>query len=449
MPPFWSVISTNKVTNNQNTITGDATAAHIFTAVHRAIIENLILPFTPGSEKNLVLVIDDSIFIAEDEAWVAAYDLRYREVLKRLNLGVQEYDPSLRKSFPPSSEGEVLGYWLSASTRTWMVAQTKIDDFLRQSDKIMDPRDPSANPASTLKTFQKVEGKLADMAKLSPFIRIKMMIISAELHRAVSVFEAENKLHERNQRPRTWLSTRAKQDLQYLRAVVAQLRNFPLPLTDPRPSQTLSAQILVYCDASGTVTETAYCGVLITRGSLHPADIALAYEIPHHFLQAHDTEHKRNCSNSMLLELLSILALVVDLGPELTGRSILFVTDSLSLTTIIHNRRVPDSINVNFALQTLLEATLEAQITLRLKWKPRRSCMWTTAADDLSHAHFYKLPTAVSPDTHCKALRLPRPVLHTLLQAATIPGTGFPTLRNNVIDYWNSLGWCTRFWSKL
>ena len=38
----------------------------------------------PGSARNLVLVIDDSIFISADESWVTAYDTRYREVLARL-----------------------------------------------------------------------------------------------------------------------------------------------------------------------------------------------------------------------------------------------------------------------------------------------------------------------------------------------------------------------------
>ena len=52
--------------------------------MHRALIDNFVLPYVPGSEKNLVLVIDDSIFISSEEEWVEAYDARYREVLGRL-----------------------------------------------------------------------------------------------------------------------------------------------------------------------------------------------------------------------------------------------------------------------------------------------------------------------------------------------------------------------------
>ena len=426
---------------------GDATAAHIFTAVHRAIIENYVLPYVPGSKKNLVLVIDDSIYIAGDGSWVVQYDQRYRHVMQKINLGVQEHDPDLRKTFHLSSKGEVLGYWLCAETRTWTVAQSKIDDFLRQADKLMNPTDLQEPRLATLTTLQRAQGKLADMSKLNPFIAVKLMIVSGELNKAVSEFASENNKHERDQKQRTWLSTRAKQDLQYLRAVVAQLRNYPLPMADPRKYQPISAQIVVFCDASGILGEQAYCGVLVTRGSLHERDIALAYEIPHSFLAALDTERKCNASNSMLLELLCVLATVVDLGPVLTGKTIMFVTDSLALTLIMNNGRVPDSPNVNFALQTLLEAAREIQTTVKVKWKPRRSCTWTSAADDLSHAHFYKLPRNKMPGVLCKKLKLPPPVLRSLLQAAFRPDQGLPTLRDSVKDYWMSFGWCKRFWA--
>ena len=408
-----------------------------------------MLPFVAGSKRNLVLVIDDSIFISGDHSAVEQYDKRYRHVMRTLNLGVQEHDPALRKSFLPSSEGEVLGYWLSALTKTWSIAQTKIDDFLRQADKLMNPLTLQEVRKTTLTTLQKVQGKLADMAKLSPFLATKNMVISAELNQAVSDFNSENYKHEKDQQQRSWLTPRAKQDLQYLRAVVAQLRNFPCPMSDPRRYQPVSAQVLIYCDASGTLSEPAYCGVLITRGSLHAQDIALAYEIPHSFLNTFDTKKKCNAANSMLLELLCLLATVVDLGPELSGRSVMFITDSLTLATIWDNGRVPDSPNVNFVLQTLQEAAMEVQTSLRVKWRPRRSCTWTRAADDLSHAHFHKLPRHMMPGVICSKLTMPQPIRTSLLLAALHPHQGLPTLRDAVIGYWETLGWCQRFWAHL
>ena len=417
----------------------DATACHIFTGTHRSLIENFILPYVPGPAANLVLVIDDSVYVSGQLEWVEAYDRKYREVMQKLGLGVQEPDQDLRKSFLASTKGEILGYWLNSVDKTWMVAQSKVDDILRQCDKMF-------SGPTTLKTFQKIQGKMADLGKLSPVIKTKLMVISHELARAAKYFWKQNSLKESDQLLRHWLSGRALEDLTYLRAVTAQIRHHPLPMVDPRPYKPLSGQVVVYVDASGDLDCKAYCGVLITRGSLHPSDIALSYELPSLFLESLDTRGKYNFHNSMLLELLSLLALVTELGPELSGRSVLFVTDSLSLVTLMHNHRVPDGPNTMYALQTLQEAAREIRTEIRVHWKRRRSCLWTKAADDLSHAHHHKLPWKKMPGASFKELFFPPPIQQALLEAAFDPASGFPSLRDKVKNYWNELGWCTRFW---
>ena len=63
---------------------GDGNAAHIFTATHRAIIENFVFPHITGAENNLVLVVDDSVYISGDPAQVEEYNKRYRYVLNKL-----------------------------------------------------------------------------------------------------------------------------------------------------------------------------------------------------------------------------------------------------------------------------------------------------------------------------------------------------------------------------
>ena len=87
---------------------GDCTAAHIFTGktqpralvdlfantnitpgTHRAIIENFVLPHIRGHRKNLILVVDDSVFVAGNLQWVEEYNARYREVMGKLNLEVR------------------------------------------------------------------------------------------------------------------------------------------------------------------------------------------------------------------------------------------------------------------------------------------------------------------------------------------------------------------------
>ena len=56
---------------------------------HRAIIENFVLPHIRGHRKNLILVVDDSVFVAGNLQWVEEYNARYREVMAKLNLAVR------------------------------------------------------------------------------------------------------------------------------------------------------------------------------------------------------------------------------------------------------------------------------------------------------------------------------------------------------------------------
>ena len=318
--------------------------------------------------------------------------------------------------------------------------------MLRQVDKLIDPTNLQTDIPATLNTLLKVEGKFADFAKLSALIKIKLMSVSHDKNQGVSKHQHDNRLHEDQQPKRLWLTLQAKQDLRFLRALAANIMEHKLPLEDPRKQNSLSAEVVVFCDASGDIRRPAYCGALITRGSLHPHDIALSYALPYIFLTAKDSVNY-NHHNTILLELLSILATVLELGPILSGRSIMFVTDSLSLVAVMRNNRVPDGTNAALALQTLLELTVEAQISLRVKWKRRNSCTWTTAADTLSHAAFTSLPLQRMPNLACRKLPFPEPLQHTLMQAALNPPNGFPALKQRTEDFWRAKNWHQRLWA--
>ena len=425
---------------------GDATAAHIFTGMHRGIIENFVIPFINGSLNNLVLVVDDSAFISGNPLWVQEYNNRYRYVMETLHLGVKQHDAELRKTFLPSQQGEVLGYWLDSQEMTWTVSESKVADILRQTDSVMDATDLTVDRPVTLKQLQRVHGKFADWAKLSPWLKMKNMIIAHELARAEKKFARFNDFPEDKQPRSCFFSSRAKEDLRDLRAVAAQIRTHRLPLVDPRPVEYTSAEILVFCDASGDVDQPAYLGLLIINGVLHDADLALSYLLPKAFLTAKD-EKDKNAANSFLLEMLCILALLLDLGPALTNRSILFTTDSLGLVTTMRNGRNPKGTNACFSLQTLREAASELGIQIRIKWKPRRSCPWTKAADDLSHADPSKISPSLTRDLQFRKLDLPGPLLETLLDAAENPATAFSHLRARTKTDWLAKGWCTHAWA--
>ena len=196
-------------------------------------------------------------------------------------------------------------------------------------------------------------------------------------------------------------------------------------------------------------------------------DLALAYEIPNAFLTAQD-EKNFNCYNTILLELLSVLATVLEFGPLLRHRKVLFITDCLALVAIFHNRRVPNGKNAAYALQALLEAAEEWHITLKvstkplpfpipsnlpsllqLKWKKRRSCTWTTAADILSHAAYLDLPLKMMPNLSFSVLQFPKPLKESISRASTSQPEDFACLRGLIQTHWREQGWTRGPWQFL
>ena len=424
---------------------GDGNAAHIFTATHRSIIENFVLPHIEYSEGNLVLVVDDSIYISGDPAQVEEYNRRYRYALETLGMEGKNHDEELRKTFHPSTKGEVLGYWLDTTQGTWTIAEGKIADILRQTDQTACEGRNHGPSRMKLKQFQRIQGKMADLAKLNPFIKARNMVISRELAAAVKAHNTENDWAETRQTECCRLSARAKTDLLVLRAVVARLRQHPLPLYDPRHWNPITAEVTIFCDASGDTGRKAYLGLLVTEGPLSESDLALAYPIPRCFLEASD-EKGPNKNNTMLLELLAILTVLVEWGPLLRGRTVICVTDSLNLNIIMRNGRSPKGSNTCLALQAFYELAAEVETSISVQWKRRRSCTWTRAADDLSHADFHKLPFDQMSNPVCKTLSLPEPIGATLGRATFSQTEGFPDLRRRIQQDWKRKGWCKGLW---
>ena len=145
------------------------------------------------------------------------------------------------------------------------------------------------------------------------------------------------------------------------------------------------------------------------------------------------------------LELLSVLATIVEFGPLLRDRTVLFVTDSLSLVTIMLNGRVPHGKNAAYALQTLLEAAAEWRITVRLKWKRRNSCPWTKAADTLSHADYHGLPLNLMPGLSFSKLQFPDPISSAISRASSDKPEDFACLRDLVKAHWARQNWNRSF----
>lgn len=427
---------------------GDNNACHLFTFAHRSLIENFIFPFIKGDQRWLSLVVDDSIYIApENKPGLAhEYNTRYKLVMETLHFTAKPHDINLRKSFNPSQQGEVLGVWVNTRLLSWTIHDNKISDILRKIDLAVNPHNIQDKLFFTLKTFQRIHGKIADLAKLCPLMKIKSMIIARELAAYEAKLQDENILPESSQKTICSLTHRAKQDMIFIRAMIAKLGTLNLPLIDPRNHIYFSASISVFTDASGDMENQAYLGSLVIHNSMFPDDIAFAYPLPKPFLRMKD-RRGLNGNNTILLELLAVLVTVLEFGPAFSNKSVLFTTDSLNLVVVMNNHREPHGFYTNLALQALLEAAYEANIEIRMRFKERNSCPLTSAADALTHANFHLLPTDLLHNVRCRTLPLPDSIHLTLHEASLQVGAGFPLLRDRIRKEWSTRNWNKHLWS--
>ena len=102
-----------------------------------------------------------------------------------------------------------------------------------------------------LKTLQEVLGKVNNLAMLCSNLRSVSSIMNIEKARFEKHFHSENKIPMKKQLKATFLSQRARRDMQIIRGVLVCIREHPLPLEDSSSNHCLVADIFFCGDASG------------------------------------------------------------------------------------------------------------------------------------------------------------------------------------------------------
>ena len=180
----------------------------------------------------ITICIDDSTIAVplKSKQWAVEYGKRYRMIMKKIGAGTKDPDPLRLKCFELETSGEVLGTWLDSSNLTWSLSEAKIADILDKIELIVDSRNMTMIKIVKLKTLQRVIGKIGALAGLSTNLKSAMSIKNIEKARFEKALSEENKMPEKFQSNMVFLSPRAREDLIEIRAVLACLREHPIPL---------------------------------------------------------------------------------------------------------------------------------------------------------------------------------------------------------------------------
>ena len=394
---------------------GDATACHYYSFFHK-LIQDAFVFSTIKTPKNLVTIcIDDSTIAvpSKSKQWAVDYGERYKLIMKEIGAGTKEPDPLRLKCFELETSGEVLGAWLDSSNLTWSLSDAKIADILEKIELIVDSWNMTTLKVVKLKTLQRVIGKIGALAGLCTNLKSAMSIINIEKARFEKALSEENKLPEKLQSSMVFLSPRAREDLIKIRAVLACLREHPIPLESHKKQANLTSDLYFCGDASGQtdLLWPAALGVFIPQ-QIHNEAYALSYVLPRKWLIARDWTSK-NYDNTVLLELLSLLSPIVEFPQLFYNRMVHFQTDNLALSQI-YRSMWPQREPTAYFLRALNFVTQALNINLNIIWKKRRTDIVSKVADDLTHANFNMVPGTVR---NRRVSTLPDPILSTLVRS--------------------------------
>ena len=206
----------------------------------------------------------------------------------------------------------------------------------------------------------------------------------------------------RSQRVDFVWSPSSKRDMWIIRGALRVLLNRQFPLLKPRLQ--FRPVLNIFTDASGGLGEGFGA---ITQ---EPSPAAFAMMFPPAFLLAAGG-HAHNVPVMMrtsLLELVAPLAALLTFGHRLRGRTVRFWIDNIASVTAFACQKSRDqSVCMLLRLIRIVAARLDVQVVM--EHVPRRSDIWSVAADDLTHAEIDKI-LAVWPEAKAVVSAVPEPV---------------------------------------
>ena len=415
---------------------GDATACHYYSFFHKLVQDALVFNAITTPKQLVTICIDDSTIAVPEKSilWAANYGEKYKLIMNAIGAGTKEADPLRLKCFELETSGEVLGAWIDTSELTWSLSDTKLADILEKIDLIVNPKDASEVKIIKLKTLQQVIGKISALAQLCSNLKSAMAIINIEKAKFEAALSSENKLPARSQLPTVFLSRKAKEDLLDIRAVLACLKEHPIPLEDCKRTASLTVDIFFCGDASGQIElqNPAALGIFIPR-QRRSEGYALSYILPRKWLLAKEGL-SNNYSNTVLLELLSLITPIVELPHLFRNKVVRFQTDNMALTQI-YRSMWPHKESTAYFTRALNFVTQALSIKLDVTWRKRRTDLFSRIADDLTHTDFKLVPGEIE---NRRVSTLPEPILSTLYSSCKTETQDYHTVVNKIKEFWQN-----------
>ena len=160
---------------------------------------------------------------------------------------------------------------------------------------------------------------------------------------------------------------------------------------------------------------------------------AAAFPLEMNFLKSSD-DTSLNAYNSSLIECLAILSAVIRWPRSFYGKTVIFITDNLSLSMNYKKGR-PRGLYLCYTLRCLYNAAARLSCDLHITWQARCSSKYSVIADQLSHQNFVNVPDAI---TYRVIEPLPQPIRQTLVTSCDFSKHTFSQMWSRIEQYWKS-----------
>ena len=208
-----------------------------------------------------------------------------------------------------------------------------------------------------------------------------------------------------------------------------------MPLESLESNECLAPDIFFCGDASGKVDDLNYpaaLGVYIPS-QIQTEAMALSYILPWDWLISRDESRSKNKSNSVLLELLSLITPLVEFPKKFQNKSVKFQTDNMALCQV-YKSMWPHGESTAYFLRSLNFVTQALNIRLQVEWKRRRTDRVSEIADDLTHSNFSLVPCKV---LNRRVSTLPQPILETLVESCRYESHVYHMIVGKIKSFWN------------